>query len=352
MIKTWGRRVYTLLWLGYMLVAMALPNLAAADQSYLSEPTTSSELIISGSRWVTDAPTRIAAVSGYFQADIGPSIRVEQTNSGKQALERLMAGQADFALMASTPLAMTFVRLQNEGVPSESWPVILASVGLSSHTHHVIADSRDGIEQPADLAGHTLGMLSNTSAHFGWDQFTRLHGIDPDSVQLVNARPDDLAAGLADGRFNMVVAWTPFSEAAMTQLGSNARVFPLQGVDTVSWLLVSRRRVIEEYPDVVDRVFQGYTDAITLLQTEPGRATALLDFSSDWLQDKRVAWKLALNWPVIANMEAKLEWSANQLGLPPVQLSPRQYIARDPLERFSPDSITLPTWIPEGPIEP
>jgi ABC-type nitrate/sulfonate/bicarbonate transport system substrate-binding protein len=351
MIKNRGRRVYTLSWLGYLLAALALPNLSAADQSSLNEPTTSSELIISGSRWVTDAPTRIAAVSGYFQANMGPSIRVEQTNSGKQALERLMAGQADFALMASTPLAMTFVRLQNEGVPPESWPVILASVGLSSHTHHIIADTRHGIEQPSDLAGHTLGMLSNTSSHFGWDLFTRIHGIDPESVQLVNTPPDKLAAGLADGRFNVVVAWTPFSEAVMAQLGSNARVFPLQGLDTVSWLLVSRRSVIQEYPDVVDRVFQGYADAIALLQTEPDRAIALLDFSSDWLQDKRVAWKLALNWPVIANMEAKLEWSANQLGLPAIKLGPRQYIARDPLERFNPNLVTLPTWIPERPKE-
>ncbi|MDZ7685375.1 MAG: ABC transporter substrate-binding protein [Gammaproteobacteria bacterium] len=317
-----------------------------ADQSANSDA-----LVISGSAWITDAPTRIAAAANLFKVDSGPPIRVELADSGRQSLERLMAGQADFALMASVPLAMALVRLHHEDAPIEHWPVILASVGLSSRTHHVIADASRGIEAPADLAGHAVGLLPDTSAHFGWDYFAEIHGIDTATVQLVATRPDALAAGLAAGRFDAVVSWTPFSEAVIRHLGTNARKFPLLGIDTVSWMLVTRRATLAEHPDALQRVLRGYAAAIDLLQTEPARAATLLDLAPDSLHDKGVTWKLTLDWPVIANMESKLEWSAGRLDLPPVQLSPRHYIAPEPLQRFRPRALALPVWIPADQAE-
>ncbi|MEX2334291.1 MAG: ABC transporter substrate-binding protein, partial [Pseudohongiella sp.] len=305
----------------------------------------------SGSTWITDTPTRIAAAANLFESSTGPFIRVEQGDSGKQSLERLMAGDADFALMASVPLAMALVRLHHEVAPAERWPVILASVGLSSRTHHVIADGSRGIEQPDDLAGHALGLLPDSSAHFGWDYFAALHGIDADVVQLVEVRPDELAAGLAAGRLGAAVAWTPFSEQIMAQLGPNARSFPLQGLDTVSWLLVTRRDVLAAHPEAVDRILRGYAAAIDLLQTEPGRAAELLGLAPDWQQNQGVAWKLTLDWPVIANMESKLQWSAQRLGVAPVHLGPGRYIAREPLENFRPRAVALPLWVPVGQTE-
>ncbi|MEX1198918.1 MAG: hypothetical protein WEB57_13800 [Pseudohongiellaceae bacterium] len=102
---------------------------------------------------------------------------------------------------------------------------------------------------------------------------------------------------------------------------------------------------------MVDRVLRGYAAAIDLLQTEPDRANTLLDLEPDWLRDKGVAWKLTLDWPVIANMESKLAWSARQLGVTPVQWPPGRYIAREPLERFRPRAVSLPAWLPAEQID-
>lgn len=329
-----------------LLIALAAPPVADADRA------ASGQLVISGSQWHTDAPTRLAAAAGYFDADTGVQIRVELATSGKQSLEQLMAGEAEFALMTSVPLAMALVRLHNDAAPPDGWPVVLASVGLSSRTHHLIADAGRGIELPSDLAGRTLGLPLDTLAHFGWDQFANLHGIDTGAVRLVDARPGELAAGLAAARFDAVVAWTPISEGIVEQLGARARSFPMEGIDAASWLLVSRRDVLVQHPQAVDRVLQGYADAIAVLQTDPDTAAALLDFGPNWLRDRRVAWKLALNWPVIANLEAKLAWSAHRLGMRPLHLSPRRYIERAPLERIQPHAISLPVWIAAGESEP
>ncbi|MCA1780012.1 MAG: ABC transporter substrate-binding protein [Xanthomonadaceae bacterium] len=316
-----------------------------------ADQASSAELILSGSQKIIDAPTRIAAAAGYFDADTGPRIRVELADSGTQSLEMLMAGDADFALMTAVPLSQTLVRLHHDDAPAATWPVVVASIGFSSRIHHVIVNAGSGIEQPAELAGHALGLTFDTSAHFAWDWFADLHGIGTDAVRLVDTRPGELGEGLAAGRFDAVVAWTPYSENIMDQRGASARRFPLQAMDSVSWLLVSRRALVERHPEIVERVLRAYAGAIDLLHTDPDGAAELLDLPRDWPQGKHVAWKLALNWPVIANLEAKLVWSARRSGVAALHVSPSSYIARGPLERFRSHAVSLPTWIAAGQAE-
>jgi len=201
----------------------------------LAQPDTARPLVISGSNWITDAPTAVADKAGYFEAESGPRIRVEFAASGKQSLARLMAGQADFALMASVPLAMELLRLVAEDVPAERWPVVLASIGLSNSTHHVIADAGRGVEHPRDLQGHAIGVLLGSSAHYGWDRFADFHRIAPASIRLVDTRPEMLAVALAEGRIDAMVTWTPYSERIMAQLGADGRMFSLDAMDSVSW---------------------------------------------------------------------------------------------------------------------
>lgn len=331
-----------------IITGLAWAGLLTAGQQDSGQHRPTGDLVISGSEWVTDAPTRLVAAAGYFEDSGRPQIRVELADSGKQSLARLMAGEADFALTAAVPLAETLVSLHDQDVPPQFWPVVLASIGLSSRTHHVIADGARGIEQPADLAGHAVGLLLGTSAHFGWDHFAALHDIESDSLVLVDTRPGDLADGLAAGRFDAVVAWTPFSERIMDQLGANARSFPMQAMDSVSWLLVSRRALIDQHPQAVQRILRGYADAIELLRKDVPRAIELLETSPDELRGSRVEWRLALGWPVIANIEAKLKWNADRLGIESMRVSPRLYIERAPMERFWPRAVTLPVWIAEA----
>lgn len=303
-------------------------------------------LVISGSNWITDAPTRLADQAGYFNTDPGPEIRVEFADSGKQSLDLLLAGEADFALMAAVPLALELLHLSSDDAPRARWPRVLASIGLSNSTHHVIVDTARGIERPRDLQGRAVGLLVGSSAHYGWDRFARFHRIEPGSVRLVNTPPDELAGALADGRVDAVVTWTPYSERIMDELGPQGRRFGLDAMDSVSWLLVSRRSVIDDRPDEVRRVLHGYAMAIEMLQEEPVRAGSLLGEPGGWSEHGRVAWKLALDWPALYNVEDKLQWGAGLLGVERLRLSPARFIARDPLADYRPAAVTLPIWIP------
>jgi len=314
--------------------------------SALAEPSDPRPLIVSGSGWITDAPTRLAAASGFFEDGTGRAIVVEVAESGKASLEKMKAGRADFSLMAGVPLAMELLRLHDQGTPRHEWPVVLASIGLSDSTHHLIAGSGSGIEHAQDLEGRTLGLLLGSSAHYCWDRFAGFSSIDPSSVRLVDLAPGHLEEALAAGRVDAVVTWTPYSERIVAGLGADARRFPLE-TDSISWLLVSTRAVIDENPAEIQRILQGYARAIELLQDDPARARQLLADPAGWEKSGRVSWKLALDWPVLFNIEQKLDWSAALQGLENPQLRPRDYIDREPLQRFRPAAVTLPLWISE-----
>jgi len=306
-------------------------------------------LVVSGSNWITDAPTRVADAAGYFniEADSGPEVRVELAESGKQSLQRLMAGEADFALMAGVPLAMALLRLEAEGAAEARWPRVIASIGLSNSTHHVIADAARGVERPRDLRGLAVGLLRGSSAHYGWDRFADFHRIDPETVRLVDLAPEQLADALAHGRVDAVVTWTPYSERIVDQLGAAGRLFPLAAMDSVSWLLVSTQPMIDGHPDAVRRVLHGYSLAVDLLHSNPARAATLLDQPPGWSRHGRVAWKLTLDWPVLYNVTDKLKWGAGLLDVEPPRLSPARFIAREPMQRYRPAAVTLPVWIRE-----
>lgn len=343
------------------IIALAIGLLAWLAAASAVAQTGRDGLVISGSKWIADAPTRIADKAGFFNPDASEpgddtEARVEYASSGKQSLQRLMDGDADFALVATVPLAMELVRSISEQRPRDRWPVVIASIALSNNTHRIIARStpaRD-FRNPMDLAGATIGLLENSSGHFGWERFARFHALAPDSVRLVDAPPETWREGLMSARLDAVVAWSPWSEELEQQLGAAARSLSLQALDSVNWLVVTRRAYLEQYPDRVDRVLSAYARAIDLLYSDPEGATRLAGREYGLAREGRVIWKLGLGWPVIANVEQKLEWAAERLDQPAPKLLPYDYIERAPMERRFPEQVMLPSWIPgpKGDLRP
>jgi len=323
-----------------VVTACAGPGLAQAQGA-------ADEVVISGSPWVADAPTRIADASGFFDAAGAAGVRVDYAASGRASLAALMAGDADFALMASVPLAMELLDAIESGRAREQWPVVIASVALSNGTHEIVArkTARQAFATPAGLAGARVGLLLNSSGHFGLDQFLRFHALDAGRVRLIDAGPGTWAEGLAGGRFDAVVSWDPWTGRVRRRVGDAARVFSLQALDSVSWLLVGRRGDIRRFPDRVDQVLRGYARSIEHLYDQGGDALRRLELNADVVAEGGVIWKLALDWPVLANVEQKLAWAAEVTALPVPRLRPRAYIERAPLERLRPGSVTLPIWI-------
>lgn len=307
---------------------------------------------IAGSAWVADAPTKVADALGLFNAAAGPRIRVDHYNSGRDALNSLLNGDSEFALAASTPVARALLDAANENSRAGALTV-LALVSSSNRTHVVIAGGGAGIDEPADLLGKRVALMLNTAGHFGWRHFTEYHNLDTDKMTLVDLPVDAHAEAMASGRIDAAVTWEPWAARLRASLDGRAQVFTTRHLYSVGWLLVTRTDVLEQFPGSADRVLAAYRDAIAEMDRDPQRGRRLharaspLDLDPATLQTlgAGIVWGLRLDWPVLADLEAQLDWFTKRAewasAVPP---APYEYLYAEPLRRVSANSINLPPY--------
>lgn len=301
---------------------------------------------LAGSSWVHDAPTRIAHLSGYF-AGPGPDIVIEEEVSGKASLSRLQAGEADFALVAATPVAHALLQ-QTAGVPQADDIVVLATISSSSQTHHVLGVRDRGIHRPSDLRGRHIGMLMDSSAEFYWTQFALLHGLEPGAVHLQNTPIESMAAQLREGTVDAVVIWDPWVFRIERDLQQATVRFSDRQIYTLNWLLVTHRETEEQMPEVCDRLLTAYLRAVQVLHRYPERARELHGYDSDlpddYLRtlDDRVIFHMGLQWSVLMDIEQQLDWLLAKQGVDPIaRPRPEWYLAPGPMRRVAPHRLLM-----------
>lgn len=336
-----GRLVVGAPWLPALLLVVAIGSSA----SRADEP-----LRLSSSPWIADAPTKVAQALDAF----GDAIEIVESNSGKASLDQLLAGTVEFALMATTPLALNACEFGNGSARERVEPVVLASVALSNNTHYVLADGESGISNPADLAGRRIGVMFDTSAHFGWNRFARHAGLEAGAFELVDLPIDRLIDALAIGEIDAAVVWAPWDRRLVDRWGERARRFAIRAVDSVNWLLVTRRDVLDEHGGVAIDVLRAYARAVRLLNAEPERAARLFERVAGLsLPDPGnpavgVIWHLALDWSLLANLQANLEWCAQRNGRPPRRVAFSALIDPAPLAAVDPSAVMLPVGLFES----
>ncbi|MEX0707992.1 MAG: ABC transporter substrate-binding protein [Woeseia sp.] len=309
-------------------------------------------LRIAGSSWVADAPTKVADQLGAFNPPgITPVIHVVNYDSGKQALASLLAGESDFALAASTPIASELLRSAVAGEP-ESTFVVLASVSLSNRTHLIVANGAAGIQEPADLNGRRVGVMLDTSGHFGWQKFAEYHGLETDGITLVDLPVASMAGAVRDGRIDAAAIWQPWASDLQAVLGNDARTFTTRNLYTVSWLLVTRRDVLARLPGSAERVLKGYLEATALIDADPRRARLLharahaRDPATLEPLEAGIMWALALDWSVLADLESQFLWIAARRGVEAQSApAPYDYIYARPLLNVAPGRVMLPAYL-------
>lgn len=319
---------------------------ATSDPTYSPSPI----VRIAGSDWVMDAPTKVAATEGYFNTPGHEGARVEASYhaSGRDALDALLRGEAEYALSAPTPVARAL--LDHLDHPDRHPAiVVLASLGISSASHYVIARRDRGINQPADLVGKRLGLLKQSSAHFGWSLLEGLYGLEEGSVLLVNLPVQEQAAALTAGEVDAVLSWDPYARRLKESLGNQAVMFSTREVASPNWLLVSRLAEVRARPEVAERVLEAYRRAVELVEEDPARAAQLVATESPAthteldLTATGLFWNLTLNWAVLSNLEEQMHWWRRIDGLHGgVVATPASYLWAAPLRAIAPEAVVLP----------
>lgn len=312
-----------------------------------------STIRLGGSIWLGDGPTKVADALGYFNRSIRPGeprIEVLNLNSGYDAVALLMNGELDFALAATTPVALALMGAI-ESQPGRE-PVVLASLALSNQTHKLVVHPGRDITEPAALRGRRVGVMHGTSSHYGWWHFADFNDLNDAEVELVFLPVREMPDAMLEGRIDAALIWEPWDAILSEALGQPPLYFELRMLYTVNWLLLADRRFVQAQPELVERVLIAYRDALRFIDRHPERSAEIkapyhgLSIEELLHRSQGILWRLGLNWSVVASMGAQFEWleSWPELAGRPAP-EPNQYLLGAPLARVAPELVTLPSYL-------
>lgn len=319
--------------------ALALPLIAAAAES--SPPQ------LLGVQYSADLSTLVADERGYFR-DAAANLRVNYTSSGRQNLQQLRAGEADFAVMKITPVVID--ALQDSSPGERDDPVILGTLVDSPGSDQLVSLSDTGITKPADLEGRRVGLTEGTSAEFFWWLFARKHGLEPDTVTRVELPIEQLPAALTGGRVDAAVLWEPW--ASRVAQATEAELRPLPGASACvgHWVVVARRAFVAAHPALTRDLLQGYIRSIDWIDNHRKQALELnarrMEIPQSRLERGGLVfdYHLDLDWTVLNALQLQLDWASNSgygdaKGTP---LGVLRLVEPEPLRRLDAFRVSIP----------
>jgi NitT/TauT family transport system substrate-binding protein len=183
----------------------------------------------------------------------GVQIRTMRLMLGRACLEALLAGHADIATVAETPLAYAAA----QGYELE----VLATLGYSSEHIRVVARKSHGVLTPRDLVGKTIATALGTVHEYYLDRFLAEHSIDKRSVNIVNYDPLEMARAVASETVSAAVLWSPHTEECRRHVGEDLTIFPSGGYFTTYYSLVAKRGFSKRNPEQYQQFVNLLKDA-------------------------------------------------------------------------------------------
>ncbi len=236
---------------GAVLVAAAFTTAATAQD--LREVT----LQLNWFPLADHAPFYLARERGYF-ADEGIDLRIVRGQGSGDAAQKVDLKQAEFGI-ADTPTVLTAM--------SKDADLQIIGMVYDNAANNLFYRKDTGIETPADLAGTKIAAPPGDSHRFLWPSFARLNGVDPDSVTLVNVKPEgkqaivvsEQVAGAFDLYTNKAV-W----EKVLGEENLGYMLFADHGVALYGHSYITHDDLIQSDPELVEgflrATYKGWVD--------------------------------------------------------------------------------------------
>jgi len=147
------------------------------------------------------APVYLAMKKGYFKEE-GIELTVLRGSGSADSAKKIDLGQADVGI-SDAPTVLTAI---SKGANLKMVAVVFDKAG-----NNVFFKKSANIKTPKDLVGKKIAVPPADSHRVLWPAFASLNGIDPNSVTLVNVKPEGkqaiVAAGEVDGSFDLYTSY-------------------------------------------------------------------------------------------------------------------------------------------------
>ena len=259
---------------------------------------------------------------------------------GKQALQAMIKGEADLAVVADTPFMYAVMKKENVQV--------LSSIYESRHTMALVARKDHGIASAADLAGKRVGTVLGINAQFFLDQLLLSEAVPRDSVTVVSLKPEQMVTSLEDGSVDATTIWDPELSAVRRKLGATVTTMYAEDIFIQRYVLVGKKSYIDAHPREVRSFLASLRDANAFIRSQPTRSQDIigraLGMDPLLLADafKPADFTLALNQPMLLALGDQARWAMRN-ALVPVGEVPNflNHFATAPLEEVEPSAVKI-----------
>jgi ABC-type nitrate/sulfonate/bicarbonate transport system substrate-binding protein len=281
----------------------------------------------------------VANEKGFFREE-GLEVTSRHTSSGKDALDALIAGNADFAGSAETPVV--FAALKGEGI------LIVAETMNTTKNIAIVALRSRGIESPNDLKGKRIGYTPGTNLHFFVDTFLTVHGIPIDSVRNVSLKPDDMRAALRSGKVDAVAVWQPYILEFGKEFGTGAVTFFDEAIYTWTSVVTVGKKFAADRPGAVKKFLRALLKAEAFVRERPAETVDIMargtgtDRGEVERSMQSLNFNVRLDPSLLVNLESQARWAirdkmTDRKDVPNLL----EYIYLDGLKAVKPDAVTV-----------
>lgn len=278
----------------------------------------------------------VAIDKGFFLKE-GLDVEARMFSSGREALQALLAGQAQLQTVSETPVVHAIVQGNKL--------VTVATVARHKEAK-LISRKESGIKKPADLKGKKVATLPGTNSDYFMYRYLEAHGLKPGDMSIANMPPPNMVAALVNGDIDAYFAWEPHIYYARTQL-EDADV-QYAGKLYQGWATVNMDPAFARAnPEVVRKALRALIAAEAWVKANKEEAvkvvSARLKVEEPVL---RALWdectfKVELDKSLVPQMREIGAWSARMSKSDKPLPDFRQYIHDEPLRLERPRSVTL-----------
>jgi ABC-type nitrate/sulfonate/bicarbonate transport system substrate-binding protein len=300
-----------------------------------------------GPQVLTVALPTSPSVGAFFLADNkglferhGVAPKFDRRRLGKDALQAVVDGKADLALVADTPFMLAVLR--GEQIAT------IGTVFQSRRSMALLARSERGLRSGADLAGKTVGLVPGTNAEFFFDAMLGAHGIARSQVKVVELGHEQLAGALRSGRVDAIAIWTPLLSQLQREFGK--RAITIHGVDLFvnRFLIAARADTIASHPDALRRLLAAIDEANAMIREQPAMAQAVIG-AAVGLDAAMLArgfnagdYALALDQSLLLALGAQTRWAMERGIVAPGQVPNfLEHVRQRPLAAALPSAVRI-----------
>lgn len=312
-----------------------------------SEPIERDTLTIANAKQPSNALTFIALEKGFFSAE-GLDITFELFPSGKRALQDgFLNPEKDFDLVISTEMPFSAALFEGHSI------VTFGHIFSADNVNRIVANKQKGIDQPADLKGHTIATQEESAVHYFLQQVLDVNRIQPEDVTLKFMKAEKLPNALANGDIDAFSMREPIVSQTIELMGEhNLTIMQAYGLYRQYELLISTPAKIEAKPQAFHKLLKALLKSQLFAIEHPQETIAIVARYLDMpVQELEKTWapnalKLGLQQGLLITLEKQERWLTRihqQKQLP--NLSPiktyTDYFYFPPLEVIAPELIAV-----------